>query len=114
MHNEQARWFVMEVHPHETALRSYLRRSFPSACDVDDLVQESYLRIWRARALHPISSARSFLFRVARHLAIDEVRHRRASPLESTRDMASLPVSEDKADIIAAIGRREKIQLLAD
>jgi DNA-directed RNA polymerase specialized sigma24 family protein len=71
----QTRWFTEEVHPHDASLKAYLRGSFPSVRDVDDVVQESYLRIWKARAIHPISSARAFLFRIARHLALDTLRH---------------------------------------
>src|SRR5580693_2470646 len=59
---EQIRWFTEEVHPHEPSLRAYLNGSFPTVRDLDDVVQESYLRIWQARAAYPIGSARAFLF----------------------------------------------------
>jgi hypothetical protein len=42
-----ARWFAAEVHPHEPALRGYLWGSCPAVRDVDDVVQESFLRIRR-------------------------------------------------------------------
>src|SRR5438876_12279709 len=60
-----SRWFAAEVHAHERSLRAYLRGAFPSVRDVDDVVQESYVRVWKARLAHPIQSARSFLFQVA-------------------------------------------------
>jgi len=63
----RARWFEEQVQPQGAQLKSYLRGSFPSIEDVDDIVQESYLRIWKARAAQPIESARAFLFRVARN-----------------------------------------------
>ena len=37
---EQRRWFAEEVQPHESELRGYLRRQFPSV-EVDDVVQET-------------------------------------------------------------------------
>lgn len=46
---EIARWFATEVHPHEPALRSYLRAHFPTLRDIDDLVQEAYARVIQAR-----------------------------------------------------------------
>jgi hypothetical protein len=49
-----ARWFAEEVQPHEASLRAYMRGAFPMVRDVDDVVQESYLRVWRARAAQPI------------------------------------------------------------
>jgi RNA polymerase sigma-70 factor (ECF subfamily) len=94
--SEKSRWFVEEVQPHEDSLRSYLRGSFPAVRDVDDVVQESYLRIWRARAAHPIDSARHFLFQIARHLAIDLVRRDRVSPINRVTDIGGLSVIEDK------------------
>ena len=66
-----ARWFAEEVHPHESHLRSYLRGRIPADRDVDDVVQDSYLRVWRARAARPIHSATAFHFTIARHLALD-------------------------------------------
>jgi hypothetical protein len=81
---EHSRWFTDEVHPHGAQLRSYLAKAFPSVGhEVEDVVQESSLRIWKARAAHPISSARDFLFEVARRLAIDFTRQRARSPIEA-------------------------------
>jgi DNA-directed RNA polymerase specialized sigma24 family protein len=47
--NDQSRWFAEEVLPHEQPLRSYLRQSLPSLADVDDLVQDCFARMMRAR-----------------------------------------------------------------
>jgi RNA polymerase sigma-70 factor (ECF subfamily) len=95
-------------------LRTYLRRSFPSVRDVDDVVQESYLRVWTACATHPIRCARGFLFKVARHLALDLVRRNRISPVDTVRDLADLPVVEERADAVDALNTKEKIQLVAE
>ncbi|MES2697749.1 MAG: sigma-70 family RNA polymerase sigma factor [Verrucomicrobiota bacterium] len=112
-HLQQARWFEEEVHPHGPDLRSYLRRSFPAVRDVDDVVQESYLRVWTACAAQPIRCARGFLFKVARHLALDLVRRDRASPLAAVRDFDALSVVEEKAHAVDVLSTREKIQLVA-
>lgn len=110
---DQARWFAEEVHPHAAQLRAYLRSSFPSVRDADDVVQESFLRVWRARAAQPIRSAKAFLFQVARHLALDSVARRKCSPVDSVGNLADLPVIEEKADVIAAIAARERVSAVA-
>jgi len=110
---DQTRWFTHEVHPHDSQLKAFLRGSFPAVRDVEDVVQESYLRVWKARATQPIRSARAFLFDVARHLAIDFVRHQNASPLEAIPDLASLTVTEDRPGIAEAVSTKEEIALLA-
>ena len=111
---DQLRWFADEVHPHDAQLKAYLRGSFPAVRDVDDVVQESYLRIWKARAAEPIQSAKAFLFQVARHLALDFVRRERNSPIERTSDLGALHVVDTKPGVVETIGRAEKIRLLAD
>jgi RNA polymerase sigma factor (sigma-70 family) len=107
-------WFVSEVLPHHAQLKSYLRGAFPSVRDVDDLVQESYLRIWRTQTAHPIRSTKAFLFRIARHLALDTIRNRRRAPLQSLNDPAVLDVTADKPAPDDALGLQEKIEALSD
>jgi len=111
-HTEQARWFSEEVLPHDPQLKAYLRGAFPSVRDVEDVVQESYLRVWCARATQPIQSTRAFLFRVARNLALDFVRHERASPIIALGSLNELPVLEERADAAALLTREEKGRLL--
>jgi RNA polymerase sigma factor (sigma-70 family) len=107
-------WFRDEVHRHEPSLRSYLHGAFPAVRDVDDVVQESFLRIWRARASQPIRSARGFLFQVARRLAIDLVRRDRVSPVDRGTDLATIEVADEAVDAASALSTQEKIRLLAD
>jgi RNA polymerase sigma-70 factor (ECF subfamily) len=111
---EQTRWFTEKVHPHEGSLRSYLRGAFPSVGDVDDVVQESYLRTFRARTTQPIRCARAFLFTVARRLALDTLRHDRASPIERVDRIDALPVIDERCNVAEDVGRRERISLLGD
>lgn len=111
---DTARWFDAEVRPHEPALRGYLRGAFPAVRDVDDLVQESYLRMWRARAAQPIQSAKAFLFTVARRLALDHVRREAISPISGVNDLSGLPVIIEGPDAVEAISAQEKIRLLAE
>lgn len=110
---DQARWFAEEVEPHGGALRSYLCRSFPGVRDVDDLVQESFLRIWTARAARPILCARAFLFRIGGNLAVDLIRRTRVSPIE-VRDLSTVTVVEEKANAADALTTSEKIELVAE
>ena len=111
---ERSRWFSEEVHPHDSQLKAYLRRTYPYVCEVDDVIQESYLRIWKARAVQPIQSAKAFLFRIARNIALDSVRRRHASPLEPVGDLDRLPVIDERSSVADTVSTNEKIALLAD
>lgn len=118
----QARWFASEVHAHDSQLRSYLRGSFPALRDVDDVVQESYLRIWRRQLVRPITnvagtvkaSVKSFLFQVARHLAIDMLRHERASPINPVTNLAELSVTEDRQSVHETACTHQEFELLME
>lgn len=111
---EQARWFVDEVQPHEGQLKAYLRGAFPAVRDVDDVVQESYLRLWRSKLGGRIDSARSFLFQVARHLAIDAERRRQTAATDTGWNLAELPVLEEAPDAAEALSYKEKVSLMAE
>lgn len=109
-----AKWFTEEVHVHAAPLRSYLRGAFPSVRDVDDVVQESFLRVWKARTLEPIRFSKSFLFKVARHLAIDHIRHKGASPLISVTEIESLSVLDERASVSDRAGTNEEVEMLIE
>ncbi len=111
---EQTRWFDRDVHPHGSQLGAYLRRSFPAVRDVDDVVQESYLRIWKFRTAQPIQFTKAFLFKIARNVALDLLAHEQASPIDAVADLAALTVVEDKVTAAEAACTREEIRLLAD
>ena len=60
--SELGQWFATHVQPHEPMLRAWLRNRFRSEDDLDDLVQESYLRLLRARERGEVASPKAFLF----------------------------------------------------
>jgi RNA polymerase sigma-70 factor (ECF subfamily) len=113
-HPDQAKWFTEEILPHERVLRAHLRGAFPAVRDVDDVVQESFLRVWRARAAQPVGLARAFLFRVARNLALDLVRRERVSPVTAVADPAALPVAAPEIGVETALAEAERLRLLGD
>ena len=109
---DRSAWFADEVQPHGPQLKSYLKGSFPGVRDVDDVVQESFLRVWQARAVRPVASAKSFLFSVARNLAIDLLRRQKVAPLETLPDSATWSVMDDRPDAAESACTREEIDLL--
>lgn len=100
---DPTQWFKDEVHAHDAQLKSWLKGAFPSVRDIEDVVQESYLRVWKARAAQPIRSARAFLYRVARHLALDTIRKNRNSPIDTGCDFTALRVVDDSPDAARAL-----------
>jgi RNA polymerase sigma factor (sigma-70 family) len=64
-------------HRYGPAVRGYLRRFVPSP-DVEDVLQETFLDVWRCRRqLDPDRRFEPWLFAIARRRAIDALRRRR-------------------------------------
>src|SRR5260221_4878436 len=76
-------WFMEEVQPHEPALRAYLRARFPALTDIDDLVQETFARMLRARESTGVRAPKSLLFSTARNAALDILRRNRVVQIEN-------------------------------
>ncbi|MBL9202753.1 MAG: RNA polymerase sigma factor [Opitutaceae bacterium] len=109
-----SQWFTQEVQPHEPLLRSWLRGAFPAVRDVDDVVQESYLRLWRTHATRQIRSARAFLFTVARRVVLDELRRERRSPLAAVADPTALEITDERPGVLETAAVAEKLDAVAD
>ena len=76
-------WFAREVLVHEAPLVRYLIRTWPAKDEVQDLRQETYLRVYEAAAKERPRSAKSFLFAIARHLVVDRMRRQRVVSFEA-------------------------------
>jgi RNA polymerase sigma-70 factor (ECF subfamily) len=63
---------------HEQRLRRFLRRSIPVDHEVDDYVQDVYLRVLQSVSGSNVENPWGFLRRVASNVLIDHVRKRRA------------------------------------
>jgi RNA polymerase sigma factor (sigma-70 family) len=111
---ENERWFTEHVYAHEGHLKAYLRGAFPAVREVDDVVQESYLRVWRRQLAKPISSAKGFLFKVARRLALDSLRHERASPIDRVTELDVSRVVDQGLDIAESACTQQEITLLLE
>lgn len=77
-------------------------------------MQESYFCIWKARAAHPIDSAKAFLFTIAKRIAVKQARKNRAAPLEFVENLSALRFVEERPDPAEAFSYREKVDLLAE
>src|SRR5262245_35540563 len=106
--SDQSHWFAKEVQTHDAALKSYLRNSFPAIRDIEDVTQESYLRMWKRCATDPIRSARAFLFKMAQRIALDTVRRQRRSPVDALPELSSLEVPDTAPPALLALNLQEK------
>jgi RNA polymerase sigma-70 factor (ECF subfamily) len=90
------------------SLAAYLRRSLPAE-DVEDAVQEAYLRLLRTpHATLPVEERRAYLYRIAANLVNDAWRARRKAPVtDAEPDALPGPASNPatRVDVTRAMGR---------
>ncbi|MEQ9825615.1 MAG: RNA polymerase sigma factor [Puniceicoccaceae bacterium] len=67
-------WFTENLYPHEPFLRAWLNKRFPELPDIDDIIQEAYLKVYLAHRKRPILRPKSYLFATARNLSINALR----------------------------------------
>ncbi len=111
---DQTRWFADEVQPHERDLRAWLRHRFPDGCEVDDVVQESYVRLLQARAETPVACARAYLFATARNVALAIFRRPKIFAPHSSGDSAALHIVADGVDVAEQVSTRQEVALLLE
>ncbi len=68
-------WLVGEARKYEKNLLNFFYRQGVSYADGQDLVQETYLRLWKYREKYePTAKLTTFLFTIARQVRIDALR----------------------------------------
>lgn len=111
-HSETGRWFADEVQVHHGALRAWLHSMFPAAVDLDNIIQEAFTRVWRARVDGDVKSPKAFLFATAQHLAIDQARRQRIAHMEPVAEMSNLTVFEEGPTPAEAAARSQELDIL--
>lgn len=107
-----AHWFAEHVQPHEPALRAYLH-GFVAPSDIDDLVQETYARLLRARERGSIEHPRGLLFATARNAARDLHRRRTTANTFPITESVESRVFDDAPHAAETASRRQETDLLA-
>lgn len=93
-------------------LRAWLRSQFTAQADIDDIVQEAFVRVLKARATGGVRSPKALLFVTARNLALMQVRHRVAAREDALTENELWGILDESIDVPQAVARSEEIELL--
>ena len=86
-----------QVFSHRAALQKYLRKFVGTSDDVEDLVQEAYVRVCALPSSQVVESPRALLFRIAHNLAVDRARQRVSHATDDVADFEPLNVFSQEA-----------------
>src|SRR5476651_475129 len=90
--------FALLLHRYRTPLVNFLYRMVRNREQAEDLAQEVFIRVYRARADYvPSAKFTTWLFRIATNLALNSVRDNRHRQMEVSLDAA--PADEDVAPL---------------
>ena len=112
-HGSRLRWFAREVLPHEPDLRRWLsvRIRGLESCDIDEVVQEAYARMWTAD-LDRVLNARAYVFVTARHIIGEQLRRSRIVSIELMADLEILNIEDDEVGAHRRLSGQEEIARL--
>lgn len=99
----------------EAAIRRFLGRYLSSAQDIDDSLQETFLKGFAAETKTEIAAPRAFLFTIAKNVALYEIRKRRKYAVDYIEDSGGAELLSDKDQPEAGddIDGRRKLAVLA-
>jgi RNA polymerase sigma-70 factor (ECF subfamily) len=120
--------FLLKAEPHRRELMAHCYRMTGSLHDAEDLVQETYLRAWKAYSgFKGQSSLRTWLYRIATNTCLSALDSRQRRPLPTglgapSSDAAGElternevpwlePLPDDSADPSNIVGSRESVRL---
>jgi RNA polymerase sigma factor (sigma-70 family) len=98
MGDERRKRLLSQIFSHRAALQKYLRKFTAGAEDIEDLVQEAYVRVCALPDGQVVDSPRALLFRIARNLAVDRARQRLAHATDDVADFEPLNVFSEEAE----------------
>ena len=92
MAEERHEWFLNQVFHHRGALQRYLGKLTSSAQDIEDLVQETYVRVYSLPDFRVVESPKALLFRIAHNLVAERARRAKAQQTDTMADLEALNV----------------------
>lgn len=113
--NDAARvqWLARNILPHEGQVRAWLHRHVRtiSAADVDDLIQEAYVRLW-SLDVDTIDNGRAYFFTIVRNLILEQARRARVIPMERMEEIDALSIVSEQPEPERQASAREQLEKL--
>jgi RNA polymerase sigma-70 factor (ECF subfamily) len=111
MADERHEWFLNQIFRHRAALHRYLRRFTSGAEDIEDLVQETYVRVYALPDYQAVESSKALLFRIAHNLAIERARRQHSQATDSVGDFEALNVYTSEAPLDEQVDARRRFEM---
>lgn len=99
---------------HNAFLRRFVSRYFSNRQDIEDVVQEAYLRAYAAERKKRIEQPKAFLFRVARNVALTKLSRKSRQITEYLEETTGTAIVETAAAADQEIAAQELLGLYCE
>jgi len=105
------RWIATHILPFEGEVRGWLRRHVHSLKegDADDLIQESYARLWEAD-FSAIVNGRSYFYAIVRNLIVEHAKRARIVPMERLGEIEALRIPSEEPGPEHQVSARQELE----
>ncbi len=99
---------------HRTFLKRFLTRFLNQPQDIDDVLQDTYLKAYRAERERVIHTPKAFLFRVARNAALKELERKSRQIAECIEDFDESGIIYEENAVENQVEARQRLGLFCD
>lgn len=110
MSPDRREWFLNQVFCHRTMLQHYLRRYLSTDEDIEDVIQDTYLRIYGIQDYTTVESPKALLITIARNLAVELGRRRVSRATDAVADFDALGVSSNSPQLEEQLDARRRFE----
>ncbi len=105
-------WYRQHVEPHADMIRHWITVRYGEYCEVDDVMQESLMKLFERFEIQPINSPKAFFFSIARNTAVSHIRRSKVRTAESMTDEHALSIIDEEVCIEEEAARNHELEIL--
>ena len=99
---------------HHSSLKRFIGRFMQNHSDVEDIAQEAFLRAYAVERGRPIEQPKSFLFRIAKHLALTQLTRKSRQTTDYIEESEEDTVTQVDFSAEEEISGRQMLQVHCD
>ncbi len=113
MSEDLSKWYEHHLKPHEAMLRAWLRSRYQMEHEIDDIVQESVLKVMEMQRKRELVSPKAYFFATARNAALMRLRKMRVRSQIALADFEDMDIMDEQAlDVAQETIRSEELEML--
>ncbi|EDY85066.1 RNA polymerase sigma factor, sigma-70 family [Verrucomicrobiia bacterium DG1235] len=80
--------------------------------DIDDIMQEAYVKVMSAHLKEPVRAPKAFLFATARNLALNATRRAKVRCEDTSRDFSEFDILDESDGVHETVARNQELEIL--